>query len=165
MDRNEAYLNAQHYCTYQERSQQEVRDKLYSLGMHSNDVENILADLITGNFLNEERFARAYAGGKFRINGWGKNKIRHGLMQKKVSPKCIELGLQAIDKDDYHAELKKILSQKLESKDEKNPLKKKHKAAQHAIGKGFESGLVWDVIREGHHENLEFNINRTLRRT
>jgi len=146
LDRNQAFAKAQAYCTYQERSQQEVRDKLYEWGLHRNDVEDILADLISGNFLNEERFAVAFAGGKFRINGWGKNKIRHALHLKKVSPRCIETGLAKIDEDDYLTELKKDLSEKLNSASEKNPLKKKHKAAQYAIGKGFESGLVWDTI-------------------
>ena len=144
----EGFEKAQSYCTYQERSQQEVRDKLYEWGFHRNDVENIIAGLITGNFLNEERFAIAFAGGKFRINGWGKNKIRHTLMQKKVSPKCIEIGLGEINDEDYMTELKNNISEKLNSTSEKNPLKKKHKAAQHAIGKGFENGLVWDVIGE-----------------
>jgi regulatory protein len=148
MDRKEAFQKAQQYCTYQERSQQEVRDKLYSLGLHQNDVEDLLAELITAGFLNEERFARAYAGGKFRINGWGKNKIRHGLMQKRVSPACIDLGLSEINDEDYFAELKKNISQKLERGNEKNLLKKKHSAAQYAIGKGFESGLVWEVLKE-----------------
>ncbi|HLG34154.1 MAG TPA: RecX family transcriptional regulator [Bacteroidia bacterium] len=145
---SEAYRKALHYCTYRERSQQEVRDKLYSLGLHSNDVENVIADLITAGFLNEERFARAYCRGKFRINGWGKNKIRNGLLQKKVSPKCIELGLSEIKEADYIAELKKNLSEKLNSKGETNLLKKKHSAAQFAIGKGFESGLVWEILKE-----------------
>lgn len=148
MDRNEVFQKAQHYCSFQERSQQEVRDKLYEWGLHKNDVEDVLADLITGGFLNEERFAIAYAGGKFRINGWGKNKIRHALMQKRVSPKCIETGLAGIDEDDYIAELKKNLSEKMKSTSEKNPLKKKHKAAQYAIGKGFESGMVWEMLKE-----------------
>lgn len=148
IDRKEAFQKALHYCTYRERSQQEVRDKLFSLGLHSNDVENSIADLITGGFLNEERFARAYAGGKFRINGWGKNKIRNGLLQKKVSPKCIELGLREIDSRDYATKLKKIISSKLKGATKKELLKAKNKAARFAIGRGYESEMVWDILRE-----------------
>ena len=148
MDRKEAFQKAQQYCTYQERSQQEVRDKLYSLGLHQNDVEDILADLISAGFLNEERFARAYAGGKFRMLGWGKNKIRHGLMQKRVSPACIELGLSEINEEDYMAELKKVLNEKLKGDAGKNSYQHKHKAAQFAIGRGFESEEVWSVLKE-----------------
>jgi regulatory protein len=147
-DIKETYQRALHYCTFQERSQQEVRDKLYEWHLHSNDVENVIADLISAGFLNEERFARAYAGGKFRMLGWGKNKIRHGLLQKKVSAACIDLGLSEIKDDDYIVELKKNLSEKMEKGNETNLLKKKHKAAEYAIGKGFESGLVWEMIKE-----------------
>ncbi len=110
----------QHFCAYRERSQQEVRDKLYDMGLHQREVEQTIADLISKNFLNEERFAKAFSSGKFRINGWGKIKIRNGLIQKKVSPKCIELGLDSIDVVDYSAALKKILNQKLKSGTEKN---------------------------------------------
>ena len=139
---------AQHFCVYRERSQQEVRDKLYSMGLHHNDVENILADLISKGFINEERFARSFAGGKFRINGWGKIKIRNALIQKKVSPKCIELGLAEIDEKDYSVLLKKILSQKLNTGTEKNVLLKKNKAARFAMNRGFEPELVWEVLNE-----------------
>ncbi len=138
----------QHYCAYQERSQQEVRDKLYSMGLHRNDVEKTIADLITKGFINEERFARAFAGGKFRINGWGKIKIRNALIHKKVSPQCINLGLDGIDERDYSASLKKILSQKLNTGMEKNILLKKNKAARFALSRGFEPELVWEVLNE-----------------
>ena len=148
LSREEAFQKARHYCTYRERSQQEVRDKLYEWGLHSNDVENNIAELITAGFLNEERFARAYCGGKFRINGWGKNKIRNGLIQKKVSPKCIEIGLSGIDANDYRNKLKKIISLKLKGVAKKDLLKGKQKAARFAIGKGFESGLVWEIISD-----------------
>ncbi|MEQ8925876.1 MAG: RecX family transcriptional regulator, partial [Fulvivirga sp.] len=81
----EAKLKAADYCAYQERSQQQVRDKLYTYGLYSEDVERILSELITENFINEERFAIAYAGGKFRVKKWGRNKILQGLNQHRVS--------------------------------------------------------------------------------
>lgn len=147
-DIKETYRKALHYCTYRERSQQEVRDKLYEWHLRSNDVENMIADLISAGFLNEERFARAYCGGKFRINGWGKNKIRNGLIQKKVSPKCIELGLSEISEKDYNMELKKILSAKLKGVSKKELMQQRHKAARFAIGKGYESEKVWSILSE-----------------
>jgi len=138
----------QHFCAYRERSQQEVRDKLYDMGLHQREVENTIADLISKGFLNEERFAKAFAGGKFRINGWGKIKIRSALVQKKVSPKCIELGLDSIDERDYFASLKKILNQKMKSGKEKNTFILKSKAARFALSRGFESELVWGILGE-----------------
>ena len=97
----EAKRKVESYCAYQERSQQEVRDKLFELGLHLVDVENIICYLIEENFLNEERFAKAYALGKFRIKGWGKIKITQGLKLKNVSPALIKIGLKQIDMDDY----------------------------------------------------------------
>ena len=77
--KEQAIQRIRHYCAYQERAQQEVRDKLYELGMTMDEVEEIMSDLIAENFLNEERFAVQFAGGHFRIKGWGKVKIQHAL--------------------------------------------------------------------------------------
>lgn len=142
----------QHFCAYRERSQQEVRDKLYSMGLHHDEVERTIASLISKGFLNEERFARAFAGGKFRINGWGKIKIRNALIQKKVSPKCIELGLDSIDEKDYSALLKKILAQKMKAGAEKNILIRKNKAARFAMGRGFEPEQIWNILGDPAEE-------------
>ena len=75
LDYKSAVQKAADYCAYQERSQQQVRDKLYDYGLHSDQVEEALSELIQQGFINEERFAIAYAGGKFRMKGWGRKKI------------------------------------------------------------------------------------------
>ena len=90
--KEQAIQRIRHYCAYQERAQQEVRDKLYELGMTMDEVEEIMSDLIAENFLNEERFATQFAGGHFRIKGWGRVKIQHALQQKRVSKYNIKLG-------------------------------------------------------------------------
>jgi regulatory protein len=100
--KEQAIQRIRHYCAYQERAQQEVRDKLYELGMTMDEVEEIMSDLIAENFLNEERFATQFAGGHFRIKGWGKVKIQHALQQKRVSSFNIKIGLKAIDQEAYH---------------------------------------------------------------
>src|SRR3954468_25072028 len=99
------------YCAYQERSQQEVRDKLYALGLHRREVEQIISQLVTENYLNEERFAIAYAGGKFRMKQWGRNKIKAALQQKKVSDYCIRKALNEINEKDYRKALGKLISE------------------------------------------------------
>ena len=80
-----ALQKLKHYCGYHERSHSEVRQKLYSLGLHKKEVEELIARLIEEEYLNEERFARLFASGKSRIKGWGKQKIRHELRLKGVS--------------------------------------------------------------------------------
>ena len=137
---------ARKYCAYQERSQQEVRDKLYEWGLHRNEVEQCIAQLVSENYLNEQRFAIAYAGGKFRMKEWGRVKIRLALKAKKVSGYCIRKALEEISSKDYRRTLNKILSSKTKEVKESNPLKKKYKVAQYAISRGFEPEMVWEEI-------------------
>ena len=90
-----------HYCQYQERCHSEVRNKLYELGCNKDDVEQHIIDLIETGILNEERFAKAYAGGKFRMKQWGREKIRQQLKFRKISEYCIRKGLAEIDGNEY----------------------------------------------------------------
>lgn len=147
IDEKAARAKAEHYCSYQERSQQEVRDKLYEWDLHANVVENIISGLITGNFLNEERFAKAYAQGKFRQKGWGKNKIKQGLKFKRVPDVLIKKALQALPDDDYLSMLQKVLTKKNAVLNEKDPYKRNYKLQQYAISRGYENDLVADVLR------------------
>ena len=93
LDKKAALAKAEHYCAYQERSQYEIRNKLYEWGLWTTDVDEIISELILTNFLNEERFAKAYVSGKFNINKWGKIKIKQGLKLKKVPEKIKEYGM------------------------------------------------------------------------
>jgi regulatory protein len=145
---NQAIIKAQMSCAYQERCQQEMRDKLYEWGLHSNEVENIIADLISTNFLNEERFAKAFAGGKFRIKKWGKVKIKIELKKRKISDYCIRKGLAEIDDIEYIKTLKDILSKKLKENTKGKIQIRNYKAAQYAQSRGFEGDLIWDIIKQ-----------------
>lgn len=141
-----ALVKLQSWCAYQERSQQEVRDKLYELGMWPEAVENIIAKLIEDNFLNEERFAMAFARGKFNIKKWGRIKIKMELKQKRVSDYCLKKALQQIDETEYMATLKKLIEAKRKLTKEKSPVKLKYKLMSYAISKGYEKDLVFDVL-------------------
>ena len=135
------------YCAYQERCQAEVKDKLYSFGLHRIDVDEIIADLIVENYLNEERFAVQYAGGKFRIKHWGKNKIKQALKQKQVSDYCIKKALKEINNADYLKAFKKLAEQKMAIlKAEKNIFIKKRKLQDFLLMKGYEVGLVTEEV-------------------
>jgi len=146
-DPTAALAKAEHYCAYQERSQQEVRDKLYDWGLWPDAVENIISKLIESNFLNEERFANAYVRGKFGQNGWGKIKIKQGLKLKKVSDALIKKALIKINMDDYLATLQKILEKKAPSVKEKDEFKRHYKLKQYALSRGFENDLISDVLK------------------
>ncbi|HEU5053581.1 MAG TPA: regulatory protein RecX [Hanamia sp.] len=139
------------YCAYQERCHAEVRDKLYSFGLHKNDVEEIISELISENYLNEERFAIHFAGGKFRMKQWGKIKIKQVLKFKQVSDYCIRKALKEIDADEYERTFQKLVEQKLKSlKSEKNIFIKKRKMQDFLLQKGFESEYVKAAVNKVH---------------
>ena len=146
---HEAKEKIRRYCAYQERAHSEVRNKLYSYGLHRSDVDEILTDLITDGFLNEERFAIHYAGGKFRMKSWGKNKIKQSLKFKQVSDYCIKKALKEIDTNEYQKALQKLAEQKLKTlKSEKNIFIKKRKLQDFLLQKGFESDLIRAVLEK-----------------
>lgn len=135
------------YCAYQERCHQEVRIKLFQLGLSENEVDETIADLITQGFLNEERFARTFAGGKFRVKKWGRLKIVQGLEAKGVTTNCIKSALKEIDEHDYVETLTAILKKKNEEIVELNRYVLRDKISKYAIQRGFEPELVWRILR------------------
>ena len=145
--KEEALQKAKQYCAYQERCHSEVKEKLYSFGMNKKEVDELLSELISENYLNEERFAILYAGGKFRIKQWGKVKIKYSLKQKQVSEYCIKKALAVIDERDYTKTLEKLFEQKLKTlKAEKNIFIKKRKLQDYLMQRGFETGVVSKLI-------------------
>jgi regulatory protein len=138
----------QFYCAYQERSHHEVRNKLYEYGLYSYEVEDLLSQLITDGFLNEERFAKAFAGGKFRMKKWGKIKIVNDLEAHGISKNCIKAGLKEIGDEDYLNTLTALLARKNEILVEENEFVRRDKLAKYAIQKGYEPDLVWRLIKE-----------------
>ncbi|MBL7927543.1 MAG: RecX family transcriptional regulator [Bacteroidia bacterium] len=136
------YKKAAAYCAYQERSQYEVRQKLYALKVPATDAETIIAKLVKDDFLNELRFAITYAGGKFRIKHWGKVKIKMMLKQKQVSAHCINQALNSIE--NYEATLKQLLQKALDKTG--STTFDKQKTAHAFIAKGFEPDLVWQCF-------------------
>ena len=134
------------YCAYQERSHLEVRNKLYEYGLYRTDVDEVITSLITEGFLNEERFAKAFAGGKFRMKKWGRIKIIRALEAKGVSGNCILIGLQEIDEDAYVKTLRQLLKEKSDSIEVDNAYAHRDRLSRYAIQKGFEPELVWKEI-------------------
>ena len=108
----EALSKLQGYCAYQDRCHQEVRSKLLDLGIYGNDLEEIMADLIQENFLNEERYARSFARGKFRIKKWGRNRIRRELKMRDISDYCLRKAMAEIEEEEYLKTLRKVLEKK-----------------------------------------------------
>ncbi len=145
--KEQALQKLKHYCGYQERSHAEAREKLYSYGLYKPEVEEILSRLIEEDYLNEERFAAAFARGKFRMKGWGRIKIIDALKEKRVSEYCIKKAMKQIDETDYDSSLQKFAVAKWKSlKSESNIFIKMRKTQDHLLQKGYELQLINSVL-------------------
>jgi regulatory protein len=148
LTKEQALEKIKNYCSYQERCHSEVKDKLYSYGLYKKEVEELIASIIENNYLNEERFARLYAGGKFRMKQWGRKKIQYGLQQKGISSSNIKLGLKDIDEEQYLSTLKKLAQSKWNNLAGEQYLARQAKTNACLLQKGYEATLVNKVIRE-----------------
>lgn len=148
MNIKEAKIKLESYCAYQERSQMEARKKLNELGLYGDDAEELIVDLIASNFLNEERFAKSFIGGKFRIKRWGKNKILSSLRQHDISDYCIKVGMKEIEKEEYLKVMEKLIITKNETLQEDNIYIKRNKIAKSLIARGFEPEMIWVYLKQ-----------------
>lgn len=136
-------IKLQAFCAARDRCHSEIRTKLLSLQVYGDDLEEIISQLVTDGFLNEERFAKNYVSGKFRINKWGRNKIIYGLRSKKVADYCIQKGLKEIDEEEYLALLDDLIEKKLKGE---TTFAAKQKVVASLQQKGFESELILQRI-------------------
>ncbi|SFN89801.1 regulatory protein [Chitinophaga sp. YR627] len=143
-----AILKLRHYCAYQERCHSEVKSKCFELGLRGEEVDEAIAALISDNFLNEERFAKAFAGGKFRLKQWGRKKIQMELKQRQVSAYCIKKGMEEIDAEDYDKTLYTLAEKKYASLKGEQYLKRKYKTMQYLLQKGYEPAFIQDAIEQ-----------------
>lgn len=142
---DEATKALEHFCAYQERCHKEVEQKLYDLKMIPEAKEQIILHLLQHNFLNEERFAKAFVRGKFSIKKWGRIKIVSELKFKNISSYNIKSALKEIDENAYLKTLHSLAEKKLRLIKESNSFKKKNKLSSFLISKGFETTLVYNV--------------------
>lgn len=150
---SQAVEKARHWCALQERSHHETRLKIGSLGIYSDEAEQLVSQLITEGFLNEERFAKAFARGKFRIKHWGKIKIISELKRKKISEYCINKGLEEIDDNEYFETIYSLIKKKNIEIKEHNPWKRKAKLISFLAGKGYEMELVREILYQEEMDN------------
>lgn len=148
LTKEQALQKLKHYCGYQERCHADVKEKLYSLGVWKKDHDEIISALIEEKYLNEERFAIAFAGGKFRINKWGRVKIKYELKKKQVSDYSIKKALKQIEEPDYNKVLSKLATEKQLSLKGEQYLVQKKKIMDYLIGKGYEMDLAKQAVEK-----------------
>jgi len=143
---------AQKYCAYQERCQWDVQKKFHDWLVDEEIQDEVMASLISDSFINEERFARQFASGRFRIKHWGKQKIAVELKKKQISTYSINKALEAIDDEEYELTLQSLIAKKESEIQINNEFEKKQKIAQYLYSKGYETQLIWDNLRITENE-------------
>jgi len=143
----EALIKAAAYCAYQERTQQEVRSKLYTYGLEPDDVEELIVRLSQEKLIDEERYAQSYVRGKYALKKWGRRKITQGLKSKGISDYCIKQGMKEIDPEVYGENLLSLLEKKNTAEKEKNPFIRHQKLTYFLVSKGYENDLVQDALK------------------
>jgi len=143
-----AFEKMKHYCAWQERCCSEIKNKLLSLGLNKNDRENILAKLIAENYINEERFAKLFAGSKFRIKKWGKYKIEQALKEKRISEENIAKGMEEIEDAAYNKTLEILAKDKWKTTSEATISLRKRKVEFYLRQKGYELHLIFKAIKK-----------------
>lgn len=144
----QAYYKITAFCTFRDRSRKEVLTKLYALGVSKDIAKNIISKLEEEGYLNEERMAHSYAGGKFRVKSWGKKKIALHMKHLGLEEELIVKGIEDINQDDYLSKLEDLFEKKWKSLKEEDPQKKLGKVIRFLAGKGYEPELIWNLVRK-----------------
>ena len=146
LTKEEALQKLRQYCAYQERSHYEVQQKLYELGIRKAEHDEIISTLIEEDYLNEERFAIQFVGGKFRMKDWGRKKIYYALKEKKVSEYNIKKAMKQIDEDAYAEVLRELAEKKYALLKDEQWLVRKKKTIDYLLQKGYEYELVATTV-------------------
>ena len=147
MSPHDSYLmeKARKFCAYQERCFFDVKLKLKQWQASESTIEKIIRQLEKEDYLNEERYAISFAIGKFRNNGWGKNKILWAMSQKRIPELYIQMGLNEIKDEENVQKLKKFMATKkakAETEYDRN-----NKLVNFAVQRGFQASLAWKIVR------------------
>jgi regulatory protein len=142
----DAIKKAEYYCAYQERCHQDVIKKLKDMSMVPEAIDHIMAHLIQKDYLNEERFAKSFARGKFNIKNWGRIRITNELKLRKISAYSIKSALKEIDDSVYNSKLEALAKKKVDQLKGQNKNQKKKKLADYLLYRGWESHLVYELV-------------------
>ncbi|WP_139854127.1 regulatory protein RecX [Aequorivita sinensis] len=146
---DEAKRRLERYCAYQERCHKEVQQKLYEMRMIPLAIDEIIDHLLRHNFLNETRFAQAFARGKFRTKKWGRNRIVNELKMRQISKFNIQIALKEIPDSEYYKTFEALAEKRMQQlSSEKNLQTKRKKLADYLFYRGWEPELVYAKINE-----------------
>ncbi|MGI9527214.1 MAG: regulatory protein RecX [Weeksellaceae bacterium] len=130
------------YCAYQDRCHLEVENKMKKFYLAQEAEDDIMLYLMRENFLNEERFAKSFARGKFYQKSWGRIKIKIELKRKHITPRLIAEAMGEIDAEDYDKTMQKLIEKKMATLNERDSYKKNQKVIRYMLQKGYEYELI-----------------------
>jgi regulatory protein len=145
-DLQEAKVKIEQYCVYQDRCFLEVEQKLKSYGLIQVSIDFLIDHLMENNFVNEERFARSFVRGAYRHKKWGRKKIIQALKLKQLTQKCISIGLEEIDREEYFGMIEHELKKKANSTKAKSEYEKKNKILRFGLSRGYEYDIMMDIL-------------------
>ena len=149
MTYKQALVKAAAYCAYQERTQHQVRVKAREWELEPDEIEELVAEMVTQKFVDEERYARSYVRGKYAARRWGRRLLMQGLREQKLSDYCIRAGMSEIDPDVYWENLLGLAAKKARAvAGESHPMKRKAKILAYLASKGYESDLARDATEQ-----------------
>jgi regulatory protein len=138
---------AQSYCAYQDRCSAEVVQKLRDWGVSDERIPKIVASLTEDKFIDDQRYAESFVSSKFRLKHWGRNKIAYELRLKKIPSELIAQAMESIDENDYADTLQTLITKKTQEVKDSDAYRKKQKIARYLISKGFETELVFGMMK------------------
>lgn len=147
LEENQIFLKIIKYCVYQERSELDVVEKLKKYRLTEEEIDQFISRLKAEKYIDNQRFARIYASGKFRNNKWGRIRIRHELKRKSIQAENIDQALAAIDKNEYSQMIIELIRRKKRAIHKNDPFILRNKISQYLCSKGFEKDLVWDLLK------------------
>lgn len=140
--------SAERFTAYRERSPKEVVDKLAKWDAKPEEINQIIQELTEERFIDEQRFARAFCHDKFLVNKWGKRRIALELGRHQLSKEAVAEGLNYINAEEYERTLRHLAEQKWQKTKEPDLFKRKQKTVAYLLQKGFETDLIWEVMKE-----------------
>lgn len=151
LDFAQALRKAADYCAVSEHCESEIRLKLYTWGLDPSISDKVIERLTDQGFIDDLRYACSFAEGKFHLLQWGKLKISNELRLKRLNSEIISQAIGKIDDSEYSDCLKKLIGKKMHEL-KSDTLENRNKAARFAMGKGFEPGLVFSMIKNSSED-------------
>jgi regulatory protein len=146
LTKEQALQKLRFYCRYQQRCQSEIKGKLFELGIDKKEHDQLMAELIKENCINDDRFAEAFVSGRFKMKQWGRKKIEKGLREKRISDEIAQKALEQINTNEYAAILGKLAKERYASLKHEQYLTRKKKTMDYLMQKGFEADLIKDTL-------------------